>query len=750
MMLSIGPDSDDDEDKQEAREREVVGLVQEVTNNNDFIDQQSVIDPAKYSDTSACEAFSACKEHVMTELLKPLHGDFGQALIDAKKYNEIAAYNTVLLIHLFSMLSFEQFVNKCYMAIMKLATTLPDSIWWKDPNALPVPTEKTELVLHNEGYVQAGFFTYLLSVIQDESIPLIAANSDMSDPPRCYSASVMNSGSSFGVQVALSKGSRAALKNVIADPMLTCCGLNPADEKRSIPLLTTTKTDDSGDGETPRTHKGFSVLSLAATYNQGGRWALTKYNFSHLASNDATPPKDHLDFNYMSLDEALAHLSAEHMLYDVEAPNYDDDKSAFVRAIEALIASDTPAGVVRCAPQLMHNRYMEPLVTHLFSLYTFEKDSPSEQVFADYNLVDSIYAFRDDESSEEPKKWHCITPCASSLKEDGERRVTTSTVKNMFKTGKMTYFTYVTLRYYRMVAKGDDAARLPTMQEFWDMDEDTRKEDLDLVQTLQKVYKDMHAQMNGMSESKQVLNMFDKVEKAVSAKREMDIAIVGDDDDAEIIAQQFKKAKANVHKEVEKVQQIMVTDQQFPHPLMKVSFNGMTQAFRSSQQVDKLKLTIGIDDMSQQQTDLYVSELVHHVNALLGKRQHDEIYVENMELKNSIQKLTDEIEILQKAADRARAEADLAEEAASTSKKTFDETLMAATQVLDDGEADEAAGIVDKAEADQIALKNATAEAKKKKDEAQEAEKKLADTSEKKKSLRTRLQVVQQEAAKNI
>ena len=57
-----------------------------------------------------------------------------------------------------------------------------------------------------------------------------------------------------------------------------------------------------------------------------------------------------------------------------------------------------------------------------------------------------------------------------------------STVKNMFKTGKMTYFTYVTLRYYRMVAKGDDAARLPSMQEFWDMDEETRRQDPDLVQ----------------------------------------------------------------------------------------------------------------------------------------------------------------------------------------------------------------------------------------------------------------------------
>lgn len=750
MMLSIGPDSDDDEDKQQAREREVVGLVQEVTNNNDFIDQQSVIDPAKYTDTSACEAFIACKEHVMAELSAPLHGDFGQALIDAKKYGEIAAYNTVLLMHLFSMLSFEQFVNKCYMAIMKLATPLPDSIWWKDPNALPVPTEKTELVLHKEGYVQAGFFTYLLNVIQDESIPLIAASSDMSNPPRCYSASVMNSGSSFGVQVALSKGSRAALKNIIADPMLTCCGLNPADEKRSIPLLTT-KTDDSGDGEAPETKEGFSILSLAATYNQGGRWALTKYNFSHLAADGATPPKDHLDFIYMSLDEALTHLSAEHMLYDEEAPDYDDDKSAIVRSIEALIASNTPAAVVRCAPQLMHNRFMEPLVTHLFSLYTFEKDNPSEQVFADYNLVDSIYAFRDDESSEEPKKWHCIIPCASSLKQEGDRRVTTSTVKNMFKTGKMTYFTYMTLRYYRMVAKGDDAARLPTMQEFWDMDEDTRKEDSDLVQTLQKVYKDMHAQMNGMTESKQVLSMFDKVEKAVSAKRELDIAVTGDDDDAELMTQQFKKAKANVHKEGEKVKKIMVTDQQFPHPLMKVSFNGMTQAFRSSQQVDKLKLTIGIDDAMQQQTDLYIGELVHHVNSLLGKRQHNEMYVENLDLKQSIQKLTDEIEILQKAADRARAEADLAEEAASTSKKAFDETLMAATQVLDDdGEADEAEGIVDKAEADQIALKNATANAKKKQDEAREAEKKLAETSEQKRSLRTRLQAVQQEAAKNI
>jgi len=75
-------------------------------------------------------------------------------------------------------------------------------------------------------------------------------------------------------------------------------------------------------------------------------------------------------------------------------------------------------------------------------------------------------------------------------------------------------------------------------------------------------------------------------------------------------AQQFKKAKANVHKEAEKVQQIMVCDKQFPHPLMKVSFTGMTQAFRSSQQVDKLKITIGIDDAMQQQTDLYIGELM--------------------------------------------------------------------------------------------------------------------------------------------
>ena len=560
----------------------------------------------------------------------------------------------------------------------------------------------------------------------------------------------MNSGSSFGVQVALSKGSRGALRNMVAEPMLTCCGLNPSDEKRSIPLLATTTTDGPVFGA-PETRHEFSILSLTATYNQGGRWGLANYNHYNFGANSgASPPRNHLDFVYMSMEEALAYLSAAHMLYDEEAPDYDEDKSAFVRGIEALIESNTPAGVVRCAPQLMHNRYMEPLVTHLFSLYMFEKDSPNEQVFSDYNLVDSIYACRDDESSEELKVWHCITPCSSSLKEEGDKRVTTSTVKNMFKTGKMTYFTYVTLRYYRMVAKGDDAARLPTMQEFWDMDEHTRQEDPELVQTLQQVYKDMHAQMNGMTESKQVLSMFDKVEKAVSAKRELDIAEAGDDGDAETIAQQFKKAKANVHKEAGKVQEIMKCDQQFPHPLMKVSFNGMTQAFRSSQQVDKLKLTIGIDDMSQQQTDLYVSELVHHVNALVGKRQHNEIYVENLDLKQSIQKLTDEIEILQKAADRARADADLAEEAAGTSKKTLDETLMAATQVLDDGEADEAAGIVDKAEADQIALKNATAEAKKKQDEALEAEKKLADISEKKKSLRTRLQAVQQEASKNI
>ena len=81
------------------------------------------------------------------------------------------------------MLSFEQFVNKCYMAIIKLATPMPDRIWWKDPNALPVPKEKTELILHKEGYVQSGFFDYLLNFIQDESIPLIAAGSDMSNPP---------------------------------------------------------------------------------------------------------------------------------------------------------------------------------------------------------------------------------------------------------------------------------------------------------------------------------------------------------------------------------------------------------------------------------------------------------------------------------------------------------------------------------------------------------------------------------------
>ena len=138
----------------------------------------------------------------MTELSSPAHNDFGQALIDAKKYGDIVAYNTGLLLHLFPLLSFEQFVNKCHLAVMKLATPLPDSIWWKDPNALPVPKEKTELVLHKEGYVQAGFFTYLLTVMQDARIPLIAAGSDMSNRPRCYNATVMNTGSSVGVQVA--------------------------------------------------------------------------------------------------------------------------------------------------------------------------------------------------------------------------------------------------------------------------------------------------------------------------------------------------------------------------------------------------------------------------------------------------------------------------------------------------------------------------------------------------------------------
>ena len=158
--------------------------------------------------------------------------------------------------------------------------------------------------------------------------------------------------------------------------------------------------------------------------------------------------------------------------------------------------------------------------------------------------------------------------------------------------------------------------------------------------------------------------MFDKMEKAVSAKRELDCAVAGDDDDdSEMMAQQFKKAKVNVQKELGKVQKIMLEcDQQFPHPLMKVSFSGMTQAFRSSQQVDKLKLTIGIDDAMQQQTDLYVSELMNDVNALLGKRQRNELDVEIMNLKKSIQKLTDEIEILQKEAERARAEAEAAEE----------------------------------------------------------------------------------------
>jgi len=74
---------------------------------------------------------------------------------------------------------------------------------------------------------------------------------------------------------------------------------------------------------------------------------------------------------------------------------------------------------------------------------------------------------------------------------------------------------------------------------------------------------------------------------------------------------------------------------------------------------------------------------------------------------------------------------------------------LAATQVLDEGETEEAAEIVGRAEADQIAHKEATTTAKKKQDNAREAEKKLADTNEKKRSLRTRLQAVQKEAAKN-
>jgi len=104
--------------------------------------------------------------------------------------------------------------------------------------------------------------------------------------------------------------------------------------------------------------------------------------------------------------------------------------------------------------------------------------------------------------------------------------------------------------------------------------------------------------------------------------------------------------------------------------------------------------------------------------------------------------------MLQKAADHARTEAIAAEEEADANKKTLDETLIAADQVLDGGDTEEAAQIVEKAEADQLAHKIATAEAKTKQNEARAAEKKLADTNEQRRSLRTRLQAIQQ-AAKN-
>ena len=158
---------------------------------------------------------------------------------------------------------------------------------------------------------------------------------------------------------------------------------------------------------------------------------------------------------------------------------------------------------------------------------------------------------------------------------------------------------------------------------------------------------------------------------------------------------------------------------------------------------------VGHFSHAAQQTDLYVGELVNHVNALLGKRQRNEMDVENMNLKQSIQQLTDEIEILQKEAESARAEAEAAEEEASASKKTLDETLSAADQVLDDGETEEAADIVEKSEADTRAHLQATAVAKKKQDEARDAQKKLADTHDKKRSLRSRLQAVKQ-AVDNI
>ena len=75
-----------------------------------------------------------------------------------------------------------------------------------------------------------------------------------------------------------------------------------------------------------------------------------------------------------------------------------------------------------------------------------------------------------------------------------------------------------------------------------------------------------------------------------------ELEITEEDYERELATEKFKKARSDVQKELKSVEELMYPDKQFPHPLMKISFNGTTQAFRSSQQVDKLKLTIGIDD----------------------------------------------------------------------------------------------------------------------------------------------------------
>jgi len=519
---------------------------------------------------------------------------------------------------------------------------------------------------------------------------------------------------------------------------------------------------DAGNGNAaiPRTEAGYSVLSLSSVYNQSGRWGLNKYNHA-ISGGGATPVADHLDFVFFELLEARDLLRAPGMLYDEEAPDYvdDDDCAGIVHKLEQLIAAGTPGGVVRCAPQIIHDRYMEPIVSNIYALYTFEKDQPTDSTFDDFNLVDSIYAFRcDDDPTANPKPWHCITPCASTLRSDDEKKVTISTVKNMFMSGKLTYFTYVTLRYYRLVAKGDDAAVLPTMTEYWDMTEVERKKDKDLANTLKNVYTDSHASMNCMQETKQVKKMFDKIETAVVAKRELEIT--EEDYERELATEKFKKARGDVQKEVKSVEQLMYPDKQFPHPLMKISFNGTTQAFRSSQQVDKLKLTIGIDDAMQQQTDLYITELMNHVNSMLAKEQRDQMDIENADLKESVRKMTDEIAEMTDKIESLQKEAALASDAATEAQKTADDSYasfnaasQAATQILDEEEGDgdeddcpKAAALVQNVEETHAAQMEAAAEAKKKKKVAEEAKRALKVTTDQKRALRSRLVAIQKKA----